>query len=448
MNWEQQRAQILATIKSKKGKIHGVMTKAAGENRTINDAEEADVAATEAELEKLEKNLARVEGFIADEVKAQESESKATPAEGESRDQASKSAEGHKNPKSVEVKSNMPGGIGFAKAMRARVAAQMEAKNGNFVSAVDVAKSRNEPEQVLRFLQKDAIVGRTDATEMEALVQDDNLSNEFVELLRARTVFDKLAGFREVPFNTKMVSQLTGGVAGWVGEGAVKPTTNPSFGTVRIDEHKLAAISIFTDEFLRNSKPKADSVFLEDLLAACATLIDETFLSDTAGSDTTPAGILNGVTAITPTAKTAEGYRADLKALAIQFLTGNKSLAGAQLIMSEVAAYELADLVDALGNTLFRGMDAQVNAKALKGTNVIESEAADGKIIMLKPSEILLADDGQVDVSYSDQATIQNGATAINLWQQNMSAVRVERYISWAKRRESAVSFLDYSLMV
>ena len=449
MNWAEQRAQILATIKSKKGVIQGIQTKASTEKRTTTDDEETQVKAVEDDLARLQVNLTRIEGFIADVKVAAE---KATPVAGADADEADATAEGEEDPekaaKKVSVKSNLDGGIGFAKAMRARVAAQLERKNGNDVSAIDVAKSRNEPEQVIRFLQKDAIVGRTDAAEMLALVEDDNLSNEFIELLRKRTVFDQLVGFREVPFNTKMVNQLTGGVAAWVGEGLVKPTTNPTFGTVKIEEHKLAAISIFTDEFLRNSKPKADSVFLEDLLVACAELIDGTFLSAVAGDDTKPAGILNGVTAITPTGRTGDTYRADLRALAVQFLIGNKSLTGAQIIMSEVAAYELADLVDALGNTMFRGMDAQINSKAFKGINVVESEAADGKIIMIKPSEILLADDGRVDVSYSDQATIQNGATAINLWQQNMSAVRVERFISWAKRRSTAVSFLDYSLLI
>ena len=446
MNWEQQRTQILATIKSKKGKIAGVLTKAANENRTTSDAEEAEVKAVEDDIARLETNLKRVEGFIADIKAAAEN---ATPVAGDSQAQADATAEGDANPekagKPVTVKSNLDPGIGFAKAMRARVAAQLERKKGHNVSALDIAKSRNEPEQVIHFLQKDAVIGRTDAPEMEALVQPENLSNEFIELLRRRTVFDKLSGFREVPFNTKMVNQLTGGIAQWVGEGQVKPVTNPTFGSVKIDEHKLAAIAIFTDEFLRNSKPKADKVFLEDLLVACAELIDNTFLSDVAGTDTKPAGILYGVTPITGTSKTAEGFRADLKALITQFLLNNKSLAGAQFIMSEVAAYELADLTDALGNTIFRGMDAQINSKALKGTNVIESESAEDKIIIIKPSEILLADDGEVDVSYSDQATIVNGAETINLWQQNMSAVRVERYISWAKRRATAVSYLKYT---
>lgn len=446
MNLLDQQKSIKATLKAEQDKLESVLTKAFEEKRTTSDAEEVQAVEIEKNIAKLEKNLARVESLIKAQAAA---ETEATPVAGKSFDQANATADGEPNPenvgKSMSVKSNMPQGIGFAKAMRARVASQLEAKNGTYVSAVDVAKSRNEPEQVIRLLEKDAIVGRTDASEMQALVEQDNLTGEFVELLRARTVFDKLTGFREVPFNTKIVAQLTGGTAGWVGEGAVKPTTNPTFGTVSIAEHKLAAISLFTDEFLRNSQPKADAVFLQDLLKACAELIDGTFISDAAGDATKPAGILNGVTGITATGTNTEAYEADLLALTAEFLKNNKTLAGAQYIMSEVQANQFARLRDALGNRYYGGMQGAINAKSLDGINVIESEAADGKIIMIKPDELLLADDGRVDVSYSDQATIQNGVTPINLWQQNMNAVRVERYITWAKRRDSAVSFIDYS---
>ena len=444
MNLTEQKAAIEATIKAEHAKMEAILTKAAGEKRTTNDEEEKSVEAVEANLAKLKKNLDRVNGLID----AQKSASEATPVAGKNEKQAAATAEGEPQPQTagtnMHVKSNLPEGIGFAKAMRARVLSQKEFKAGNSVSALDIAKSRNEPEQVIRFLEK-ATVGKTDEPTMEALVDPANLASEFVELLRARTVFDKLTGFRNVPFNTRMANQLTGGIAEWVGEGAVKPVTNPTFGTIKIDEHKLAAISIFTDEFLRNSSPRADSVFLEDLLAACATLIDGTFLGDTAADQTTPGGILNGVSGVTSTGKTPEAYKADLRALVSEFLTNNKTLAGSQLIMSEVLAYELADMSDALGNEMFRGMDAGIGAKAFKGINVIESEAAVDKIILVKPSEILLADDGQVDVSYSDQATIDNGGTPINLWQQNMNAIRVERFITWAKRRDNAVSFLDLS---
>lgn len=445
MKWQQQRIQILNTIKQKRKQLGVIITKASQENRTPDDNEEAEISEIESDIEKLEKNLRRIDSFIEQEKKAAKT---ATPTAGTSEAEADASAEGEPEPtkpsQKATVESNLPKGMGFAKAMRAKVQSQLELKKGHYISALDIAKSRNEPEAVIRFLQKDAVIGKTDASEMQALVQPENLSNEFIELLRKRTIFDKLKGFREVPFNTKIVNQLTGGTAQWVGEGAEKPVTNGTFGTVKIEEHKLAAIAVFTDEFLRNSKPKADDVFLEDLLAACAELIDSTFLSDAAGDANKPAGILHNVSAINSTGTDVEHIDADLLTLTSEFLTNNKSLAGVYYIMSEIRANRFARLRDALGNGYYKGMSKPINEKDLDGINVIESETADDKIVLLKPSEILLADDGDVDVSYSDQATIKNGSTTINLWQQNMSAVRVERYISWSKRRATAVSYIKY----
>ena len=66
MNWAEQRAQILATIKSKKGVMQAIMTKAATEKRSTSDDEENQVKAVEGDLVRLEANLKRVDGFIAD----------------------------------------------------------------------------------------------------------------------------------------------------------------------------------------------------------------------------------------------------------------------------------------------------------------------------------------------------------------------------------------------
>ncbi len=142
---------------------------------------------------------------------------------------------------------------------------------------------------------------------------------------------------------------------------------------------------------------------------------------------------------------TADQTEADMLLLISEFLTNNKSLAGAQMIMSEVRANQFARMRDALGSKYHLGMQGGINEKALDGIEVIESEAASNKLIMLKPSEILLADDGEVEVAYSNEATIRNGAQTIDLWQMNMSAVRVERFISWAKRRATAASFIQYT---
>ena len=72
------------------------------------------------------------------------------------------------------------------------------------------------------------------------------------------------------------------------------------------------------------------------------------------------------------------------------------------------------------------------------------SQSREGKSLW-ENNEILLAQDGGVDVSYSDQATLVDGATTHHLWQENKFAVRVEKFITWAKRRPIAAAFLDYA---
>lgn len=441
-----QLAAVLATIAAKQKSMGTIMTKAHDEKRTPNETEETEIQAIEGDLEKLEKNANRLRGLIK---ATEEAESTLTPIAGENPEQAGASADGEKEPekagKPVQVKSNLEKGIGFAKAIRAKVASQVELRKGNYLSAVDIAKSRNEPEQVIQYLEKAGYASTTDPT-TKPLTEPDVLDSEFIELLRANTIFDKLTGFRDVPFNTSMANQLTGATASWTGEGKKKKTTIGTFGKVKIGEHKVTGITVFTDEFLRNSKPKSDQIFLQDLIAAISELIDTTFIGKDAGDDETPAGILYGVSPIVATDMTLAGTTADLEKLVAQFLANNHTLAGANFIMSEVRAFQFSKIVNALGAKYYDAMGAPINAKALEGINVIESEHAGNELILLKPSEILLADDEQVDVSYSNEATIEMAdGTTVNLWQQNMSAVRCERFISWEKRRATAVSYLQYA---
>lgn len=124
----------------------------------------------------------------------------------------------------------------------------------------------------------------TDGGFASKLVAENRLVGEFVDMLRAATVFDQLSGFRAVPFNSKIPSQLTGGTASWVGEGAAKPLTNPTYGEVEIKEHKLAAITVYTQELMRRSDPAVDVLVRDDLIEASKTLIDSTFLDAVAAS--------------------------------------------------------------------------------------------------------------------------------------------------------------------
>lgn len=438
-------AKLLKALSEKNQAMQTALSKSAEAGSTPDEATEAEIQAIEKDIAAIEVNIERTKKQIA----ATEAAAKtATPVAGQTAEEAKKSAEGDPNPEGkdpkIEIVKTLDKGIGFAQYARAKLAAALEAKKGHYIAPVDMAKQLGFGDEVQDLVAKATLGTTTDAGFAASLVTENRLVGEFVDMLRAATVFDQLAGFRNVPFNSKIPSQLTGGTASWVGEGAPKPLTNPTYGEVEIKEHKLAAITVYTQELMRRSDPAVDVLVRDDLIEASKTLIDNTFLDAAAATAVRPAGVLNEVTATPNTGTTAENYEADLLALVNSFVTANLSLDGAYFIMSETRAAQISLLRDALGRSYFEGM-ALRGTRTLMGIPVITSQTVGDKIILVKTSEILLAQDGGVDVSYSDQATLVDGGTTHHLWQENKFAVRVEKFITWAKRRPIAAAFLDYS---
>lgn len=435
--------QLLDAINAKNLEKQGIITKALDAGNTPNEEEDKRIADIDAEIAQLQKTFDNLKATLDATAKAAAT---ATPVAGQSAEEAMKSAQGDPNPATpkIEVASNLEKGVGFAKFVKCKMIASIEAKKGNYKSPMDVAKSLGEPPEVIALIEKATLGTTTDAGFASPLVQTNRLVGEYIEMLRANTVLDKLQ-FRKVPFNVEIPAQATGSMTSWVGEGEAKPLTNPTFEAVTLGKHKVAAIVVYTLELLEGSDPAIDVLIRDDLIASSAQFTDAEFLGAQAGTAKKPAGLLNGVTPITSTGTTAEAVAADLRALRAQFLSNNLSLGGAYYLMSEVRASEIADLRDALGNTYFKGMDAGLNQKTLNGIPVIESENVGDVIILVKTSEILMADSGQVDIAYSDQATLIDGSTTHNLWQENKFAIRAERFVTWGKRRPIAASFIDYS---
>ncbi|MBE2339225.1 phage major capsid protein [Acinetobacter baumannii] len=437
-----QLEKVKATIAEKNKAMEALMNAAHEKKQTLNDEQNTQYTALEKDVERLELEEKRLEKLIQ---AAEKAANTATPVAGGNPVEAAKSAGGDPEPTGkIIVKSNLPKGIGFAQYAQAKIVSQLNAKEGRFESPLEVAKRMGFGDEVQDLITKATLGTTTDAGFAATLVHENQLVGEFVELLRQATVFDKLQGFRAVPFRSKIPSQVTGGTASWVGEGTAKPLTNPTFGEVEIGEHKLAAITVYTQELMRRSDPSVSVLVRDDLIAASAALVDATFLDSVAASAVRPAGVLNGVTATPNTGETAAAYEKDLLALINTFVTNNLSLDGAYFLMSETRAAQIALLRDALGNSYFNGM-ALRGSRTLLGIPVITSQSLGNKIILVKTSEILLAQDGGVDVSYSDQATLVDGSTTHHLWQENKFAVRVEKFITWAKRRPVAAAYLDYT---
>lgn len=432
--------QLLDALAKKNLELQGHITKSLDGGSTPDEETEAAIQSVEKEIEAIEKNVERVKKQIE---AAKHAEETGIVPDGEN-EEGAKNQEGKKDKPVIVTESNLEKGVGFAKFVKCKMIASIQAKQGNYISPIDVAKNLGEPPEVIALIEKAALGTTTDAGFASPLVQANRLVGEYIEMLRANTVLDKLQ-FRKVPFNIEIPAQATSAMTAWVGEGEAKPLTNPTFADVKLGKHKVAAIVVYTLELLEGSDPAVDVLIRDDLVASSAQFTDAEFLGASAGTAKKPAGLLHGLTPITSSGDTAEALAADLRALRKQFLTNNLSLGGAYYLMSEVKASEIADMRDALGNTYFKGMDAGLNQKTLSGIPVIESENVGNVIILVKTSEILMADSGQVDIAYSDQATLIDGSVTHNLWQENKFAIRAERFVTWGKRRPIAASYIQYT---
>jgi HK97 family phage major capsid protein len=173
-----------------------------------------------------------------------------------------------------------------------------------------------------------------------------------------------------------------------------------------------------------------------------------------------PASITNGVTPVASSGTNADAVRADLKALWQGYIAANVNPTSAVYIMSPGTALSLSLMLNPLGQAEFPGLN--MNGGSLAGVPVVVSqyvgELADtaGDIVILaNASDIFLADDGQVVLDASREASLQmldnptnhsgtGTATAmVSMFQTNSIALRAERWITWKKRRAQAVAYLS-----
>ncbi|MFA3678448.1 phage major capsid protein, partial [Acinetobacter baumannii] len=210
-----QLEKVKATIAEKQKAMEALMNAAHEKKQTLNDEQNTQYAALEKDVERLEIEEKRLEKLIQ---AAEKAATTATPVAGENPVEAAKSAGGDPEPTGkIIVKSNLPKGIGFAQYAQAKIVSQLNAKEGRFESPLEVAKRMGFGDEVQDLITKATLGTTTDAGFAATLVHENQLVGEFVELLRQATVFDKLQGFRAVPFRSKIPSQVTGGTASWVG---------------------------------------------------------------------------------------------------------------------------------------------------------------------------------------------------------------------------------------
>lgn len=212
--------------------------------------------------------------------------------------------------------------------------------------------------------------------------------------------------------------------AAWVGETAAKPVANPTLATKVMEPYKLAVIVPFSNEFRRDAAALYDEL-VRRLPLALAAKFDATVV----GAVQAPGSNFDTFAAATAQNITNPNTYSSLVAADADIATHGGIMNG--IALSPQGKSVLLGAVDGDKRPLFinnvsegavpmvLGAKTVLNKGVYDGTNNVVGIAGDWSQAMYGTVEGVVID-------YSSDATLTSGNTTINLFQQNMFAVRAE----------------------
>jgi HK97 family phage major capsid protein len=451
--YQEQKNDLNSTIQAKQAQLEGIQEKAASEGRGKDASERESFDSLMGEVEQLKAELVDVDKM------EQISKSSAKPVAAST--QAEASASRNQATNVVTVKSNLPPGMEFTRFVICKAAAYLS-QGGQ--SATEIAKERYPDQPRIQTLLKAAVGGGTtlDSNYALALAYAQDLPGEFLEYLRPQTIIGRIPNLTRVPFNVRYASQTTGGSASWVGQGKPKPLTNFTFASSTLGITKLAAIAVLADELVRTSSPNAEALVRASLTGAVVQQQDLDFVdpANAGTSNVKPASITNGVTPIASAGTSSDNATTDVGKLFKVYLEAKLDPSQTVFLMPPSLAMSLGLMKNSLGQRVFDGISAA--GGTLEGIPVVTSQSLaftsnyGNIVIALHAPSIFLADDGQVTIDVSREASLEmldgsltqdgsagTGASLVSMFQTNMLAIRAERFINWKKARTNAVQWMS-----
>ncbi|AYD00018.1 phage major capsid protein [Neorhizobium sp. NCHU2750] len=446
----EQIAALEASRQAKAARMAEVMQKSINEGRSTDAAEQEEFDTLEGEVDAIDGDLKRLRALEkAQAVKA----APVVPAA-----IANAAAGTAVRTGNVALKSEPGKGIRFARYAKCLGISHKTHQPLDRVAEMLYGKS--DPDLV--DIVKAAVSAMTSAN-TDALIGNEGGFADFVEFLRPMTVLGRfgtgnIPTLTQVPFRVPLISETSESDAQWVGEGKGKPITKMGAGRTELTPLKIATIAVQTMELIRDSSPSSDVLIRNSLAKAIAKRSDISFIDPTSAASTgvRPGSILNGVTATANSSATgADGVREDVQALIGAFVAANNPLQSGVWVMSATYALRLMMMLNPLGQREFPGITMQ--GGTFFELPVIVSNYLSDYVALVNAEDIWFADEGGIDISMSTEASLEmsdaptqdaGAATPVDtelvsLWQTNSVGFRAERTLNWARRRSSAVAWMD-----
>ena len=354
----------------------------------------------------------------------------------------------------ISVRRNLPKGTSFT-----RYAMALAASRGNLMVAERIAetKFKDTPEVAMVIKTATQEGTTTDATWAGPLVYANDMASEFIELLRAETILGRLPALRRVPFNIRMARQTAGTTGTFVGEGLPTPVKELVLDTVTLPYAKCSTICVISAELARFSDPQAEARVRMDLIEGISEYLDKRLVDPAypGVAGVSPASLTNGVTPTQSTGATIAALDANWRTVMSSFASTNQRMSNLVVVMSPGQAIRFSMMRTNQDIPLFPGMGmgggTMYGLPVITSNNVSPSGSpGDEQILFIDQGEVLLADDGQISLDVSAEASLEfndapgGGATSLrSLWQNGLVGVKAERWIYWTKRRATAVKFID-----
>lgn len=269
------------------------------------------------------------------------------------------------------------------------------------------------------------------------------VSNEILSKSQESSAVMRLAQEVALPGRGVTIPIITGdATASWVNETDEKPVSRPTMGSKNMTAYKLAVIVPFSKEFLRD----ADLLYSElvrRLPGALGRKFDRTVFvdGDAPGAD---FDVLTDAAAVS----LADAYDGLVQADGLVSLGGG--LVNGWALAPQGRGLLLSSR-DTTGRPLFINSASEGAVPNLLGAPVYLTEAvyaadADGPGVGTA-AQVGFAGDwthahygtvAGIELSMSDQSTINDGGVQLNLWQRNMFAVRAEMEVGFIVRDKAS----------
>jgi HK97 family phage major capsid protein len=326
----------------------------------------------------------------------------------------------------------------FVQAARAILCSHTRAEARDFLRLV------HAHDRAAELLERSAVQpGSTTDSTWAAPLAVSQLSDAFAETLRNASAFDAVlaaGGFMRVPPIATVAITTLAPPAYLVGEQAPKPASLMNFSSASVSMAKVASYVVLSDELLRSAGPGPINLLSRELKGAIGQSTDAYLI----------AQLTAGLTAIPSTAGSAAlAIRADLRDLldAVSF-GANAAL---YYITTPQIAKRLSVVGDSAGGRMFPGLSP--TGGVLDNVPLLVSDAAvAGSLLLFDATQVAVAA-GPIELDRSTTASISaetapdsppiSGSSYINLFQQNLAALRAERFLGISRLRSTAAAILS-----